>query len=126
MSSVVRHYNRKPNQVEAVQVSAENVDYIANWCGGKVDREEKPGDPTDVRISLSVPNINGNRTATIGHFVVREDDGKFWVRHAEEFLGEYEIPTRTLHEEVRQAHIEGVLPKAPTPHYVSRGAYDRG
>lgn len=122
---IIDTYTRIPNRVQAVQLTPENVEDVANWCGGKVDRIEKPGDPSDVRIQLFVPNISGLLTADVSRkpFIVKESDGRFWIRDANAFLGEYEKPTRTreMVKEVREDDML-VTPKL-TPHYVTRGAY---
>jgi hypothetical protein len=126
MNNVAQTYIRKPKQIQAALLSASNATAIANWCGGEVTELTKSGDPTDIHLALKVPNLGGTLRATVGTYVVRDEDGRFWVRTEKELLDEFETPTRNRTEELKNAQEMGILPTVSTPHYVSRGAYDRG
>lgn len=47
ISMGIQNYHRIPFNVEAVQVTPENRQEVAEWCGGTVD-ESKAGHPIDV------------------------------------------------------------------------------
>ena len=126
MNNEAQTYIRKPKQVQAMLLSKAYAGILARWCGGRVVEDAKSSDPTDVHVSVQVPNLEGVLRAEVGSYVVRESDGRFWVRNDKAFLDEFELPTRNRTEELKNAQEMGILPTVPTPHYVSRGAYDRG
>lgn len=51
---------QKPSFVEAVQLTAQNLHEVAEWCGGSLRWTHRPPEAT-----LTVPNVNGNRVATL-------------------------------------------------------------
>lgn len=60
-------FRKKPVEIEAVQLTRDNADAVAAWCGGRVVREAKPSDPTDVYIALKIPTLEGTMTAETFH-----------------------------------------------------------
>lgn len=42
-------YVRKPFYVEALQVTAENIEAVAEWCSGEIRTTKKPGSDDEVR-----------------------------------------------------------------------------
>jgi hypothetical protein len=152
---MVRTYSRKAKHLEAVQLTKDNLYEVASWCGGKVvETQGDQRDTSDVYIQLIVPNVDGNDTATLGTFITRDlSDGRFYVKGANFFLEEYDLPAEVRVEEVYEGTnravqnylgIPGAVPvtangikEVPadfdpateplTPHYVPRmGRYDRG
>lgn len=69
-------YRRKPLEVEAVQVTSENLYEVAEWCGGAV-HTIKTGEET--KVFINVPVINSNRNpqfrASIGSWVLSSESG---------------------------------------------------
>lgn len=131
MSDFVKTYSRKPKLIEAVRLTRENAYDVAIWCGGEVKETGGADDVTEPFIELIVPNVYGNDTATIGVYITRDlSDGRFWVKGENFILGEYEVQEEVVEGEgPSYLGISGALPVTKmgplTPHYVSRGQYDR-
>lgn len=55
----VEQFVRKPLYVEAVQVTQENLEEVAHWCGGEVFRveptEEKPEGDVFIKVNVKFP-----------------------------------------------------------------------
>ena len=57
MSVAVEVWMRKPFFVEAIQVTEENIEAIAEWCNGRLTPIKKEGDGNNVRfIKVNVKN----------------------------------------------------------------------
>lgn len=96
-------YRKKPVEIEALQLTRENVAEVARWCGGRVVEEAKPGDPTDVYIALDIPTLEGTmRGETLhsstwngrryigGDFIIRGVQGEFYPCKPDIFEQTYE------------------------------------
>lgn len=91
--SQVRKYRKKPVVIEAVRVTPANVAAVAAWCGGRVVREAKPSDPTDVYVGLDIPTLEGVMRAQTYHggdWVVRGIAGEFYPCKSDIFDATYE------------------------------------
>lgn len=115
MGEMVKAYHRKIDRVDAVTLTAGNAEEVTRWCGGKIDEEVKPGDPTDVRIRVLVPNIDGNKWANLGDFIVLGSDGRFRVVKSKEFLAEYESPTRGVADGGGGVDMSDAMPRVSLP-----------
>jgi hypothetical protein len=62
------NYRKKPVVIEAmrfVKGGSPGVGYeIAAWCGGRFNSDAKPGDPSDVRYTVSIPTTRASRTSS--------------------------------------------------------------
>lgn len=100
-------YRKKPVEIEAMQVTRENVDTVAAWCGGRVYREEKASDPPDVYVALDIPTLEGvmraetfhpstwdGRRYAGGDFIIRGVKGEFYPCKPDIFAATYEPVTR--------------------------------
>lgn len=69
-------YYRKKLEVQAVQVTADNLHEVAEWCGGEV-LEEKPGDPTTsyVKVRVHRPQSEKQTRAFISDWVLESVTG---------------------------------------------------
>jgi hypothetical protein len=79
----ISKFMHKPVFVEAVQVTAENMEAIADWCGGAI---QKSGE--NVFIKANVPGAKSNRhtKAFAGDWVLKTDHGvKIYTPKAFEF-----------------------------------------
>jgi hypothetical protein len=87
-------FTRKPLPVMAMRVTPETVEDAAKWCGGEVVRDEKPSEPSDVRISLLVPSLPSpfsvEATLNGGDYLVRGEDGRFACWAPAAFEAEWE------------------------------------
>lgn len=89
MNSIFKTYMIKPERVDAIKLSKVNIYDAAKWCGGRVDEEAKASDPTDVRVTLNYPTINGVRIAVFDEYLVKDEDGMFHVMKPNVFEGKY-------------------------------------
>ena len=86
-------YRKKPVVIEAWRVTPENVHQVANWCGGLVVEDAKPGDPSDVYVALKIPTLEGVMTAETYHggdWVIRGVRGEFYPCKPDIFEATYE------------------------------------
>ncbi|WP_449281244.1 hypothetical protein [Leucobacter sp.] len=95
-------YRKKPVLIEAMILTRENVDAVARWCGGRVIREEKASDPTDVYVALDIPTLEGTmRAQTVdpsgryphGDAVIRGVQGEFYPCKPDIFADTYDVVT---------------------------------
>lgn len=65
-------YRSRPTEVEAVQVTKENVGLVAAWCEGEVTERGAVQPDGSIRPEecVQVPTINGDALAFVGHYVV--------------------------------------------------------
>ena len=80
-------YRKKPVVIEAMHLYQDNVDAVSAWCGGRVVRESKASDPSDVSVVLEIPTLEGiMRAETVdptgrfphGDVVIRGVRGEFY------------------------------------------------
>lgn len=74
-----KSYNRIPFTVEAVEVNFENVDAVAAWCGGEVDKVKAKAMGTEMVVpAVKIKGYGENRnkffTAAVGFFIVKFDN----------------------------------------------------
>lgn len=71
-------YNRKPFQVEAVQVTVDNLEKVAEWCQGILDTDFHPEDEVGkvfIRVKVKHP-LNARQTkAYLGDWVLKAGEG---------------------------------------------------
>lgn len=90
IEGVARRYVKKPEAIEAIQLTRTNVNFLANWCGGRVVRESKPSDRTDVYIALDMPHLDGILRAIVGDYITKDEHGVFGRTKAEIFEISYQ------------------------------------
>lgn len=96
-------YRKRPVEIEAMQLTRVNVDEVASWCGGRVIRHAKPGDPSDVYIALDIPTLEGKMRADTFHsstysggkyhggdYIIRGVQGEFYPCKPDIFAATYE------------------------------------
>lgn len=88
---VARRYLKKPDAVEALQVTNGNINFVANWCGGWIISGPDLNDPSKTYLGLDIPLADWcNVRVHIGDYVVREVSGRFTKLTNAQFLAEYE------------------------------------
>ena len=100
---MAERYRKKPVEIEAMQLTRENVAEVAAWCGGRVVEDPKPSDPTDVYVALDIPTLEGVMRAETFHsstwdgrryrggdFVIRGVQGEFYPCKPDIFDATYE------------------------------------
>jgi hypothetical protein len=96
-------FRKKPVVIEAMHLTRENVDAVAAWCGGRVVRDAKASDPSDVYVALDIPTMEGvmraetfhsslwdGRRYTGGDWVIRGVKGEFYPCKPDIFAATYE------------------------------------
>ncbi|ASR80128.1 hypothetical protein PQB77_gp69 [Arthrobacter phage Correa] len=107
--TITQQYHRKPEPVEAVKISLENVEEVASWCGGNVFQDSKPTDPTDIRTAVVFPTLMGGVEAPLGFYLVKNAKGAFSKVSASAFEQEYNVvETPSDPEFVEEEHVPAV------------------
>lgn len=71
---------RKPFYVYAVQVAAENMSVVAEWCKGEIcTTEPKGGLKRYIKLELKEAKSERQTRAYIGDWVLKADNGTFKV-----------------------------------------------
>lgn len=87
----IKLFSRKPLVVEAIQVSADNMDDIASWCGGEVLTHEPkvhagvgtPPTKKYVRVNVLHPLNKKQTRAYVGDWVLKSGQGfKIYANNA--------------------------------------------
>jgi hypothetical protein len=119
MTDIFERRRRKPDYIETALVAEHTAARIALWCGGVVNRERDRG--VDEYLELLVPNVTGTLKAHVNNYVVRKEDGRFYVMTMAD-MDEYEVMGE-------REGVKFVDPKEPaplTPHYAVRNWNPRG
>lgn len=130
MNDIIERRRRKPDYIETAQIAEHTAQKIALWCGGVVNRERDRG--VDSYLELVVPNVEGNQKGHVNDYVVRKEDGRFYVMKPID-MGEYEVIGNRELSAQKRTDIEGALglpgPKDSmgramplTPHYAARNS----
>lgn len=83
-------YRTKPNQIEAVKLTAENVDDLANVVGGRAVQERDP-ETGNVYVGLNIPTLEGTMRASEGDFVIHGTHGEYYPCKPDIFNHKYEV-----------------------------------
>lgn len=96
-------YRKRPVEIQAWQLTRDNVQEVADWCGGRVIFKAKPSDPEDIYIALDIPTLEGVMRAETFHpstwngreyeggdFVIRGIQGEFYSCRPDIFEATYE------------------------------------
>lgn len=86
----VQKFTTRVDEIEAMQITLDNVDEVAQWCGGEVIREAKASDPTDVWTAVTVPMISGPVDLAVGYYVIKNSRGRFEGMTATAFHQKYQ------------------------------------
>lgn len=81
-------FHQKPEPVEAVQVTHDNMADVAEWCGGTVESAACCGDGPPYWVRLDTPE--GSRVAGHGNYVARDAAGALSVWSPGDFEATYE------------------------------------
>lgn len=107
MTIKTTRYARKPFEVDAVQVSAENFQEVAEWCGGEIKTF-----PNEQFIKIHVPRVLNERQtkAYIGDWVLKAGQG-FKVYTNKGFLKSFDLAAETVvyTEQDALIHLDGEI-----------------
>lgn len=71
-------FTRNPFDIEAVQVTAENIEEVATWCGGAIKMAkatEKRNEARFIQVDVTRPLNDRQRKAFPGDWVLRSGGG---------------------------------------------------
>lgn len=103
-------YVRKPFYVDAIQVTEDNLDLVAQWCKGSVQHLEDPnGVPTDhyVKVNVQRPLNEKQTKAYVGDWVLNAS-GSFKVYTQRAFDNSFQLDEPMTAAEFNQAVAETV------------------
>lgn len=78
-------YRHIPVDVEAMQLTRENAEEVAAWCGGVVKEEINPRDHEDISLCVDFPTMDGVKRVQEGGYLMRTAGGHF-TRHTKGFF----------------------------------------
>lgn len=89
-----REYDRKPFTVTAVKVTFENIQQVAEWCNGTLDKQATKmlGTEADlpvIRVKGTGDNRNKETVASLGCYIV-ELNGSFRVYKEPQFFASFD------------------------------------
>lgn len=71
----IKKFTQKPFYVDAVQVTADNMADVAEWCDGKVCTPDMPDEAPYVRVSVIRPTHDRQTQAFERDWVLRTESG---------------------------------------------------
>src|SRR5690349_3416054 len=94
-TSMLQHtYRRRPSPdniaVDAVQLTADNVDEVASWCSGHKVIEHDALDHEKTFVGINVPTCEGVVRASEGDYIIKDVMFEFHVRRPGDFESKYE------------------------------------
>lgn len=83
-------FRTRAEYIEAVQLTAENADEVAVWCGGvKVHELDPEGDETQNKVGISFPTLDGGARVSEGDYIIRDRLGRYRRMANGEFQAKY-------------------------------------
>lgn len=82
-------YRKKPVEIEAMQLWADNAYDVAEWCGVTVTGSFGPDLKPIVPI-LNIPTLEGDMQARCGDWIIRGVQGEFYPCKPDIFAATYE------------------------------------
>lgn len=92
MSLNTQQYMKKPENLEVIELTKDNVEEVARWCGGTLSSVRNIMNETNCPLPhmLQIPSVHGGIDAELGTFVVRNSEtGRFSVMTQEHLEREY-------------------------------------
>ena len=110
MTIATQKYLRKPFTVDAVRVTAENIEQVAKWCNGEI-KEGKRGPNTEKYVSVPVAKpLNERQTMAFKGDWVLFSAGSFKVYTNRAFEQSFEPYMHTV-EVAGQEALDGLAAK---------------
>lgn len=105
-----KKFVRKPFVVEGLEVTPENIEQVADWCGGevKVSEGRKPGQGQQkyIKVAVKRPMTDRQTRAYYGDWVLSAGTG-FKVYTQKAFSGSFEEQTDRMFEVVERMDARG-------------------
>lgn len=86
--ATLKKYTAKPNQVDAVQVTAENIQDLVQYFRGGIEVQGTAGGL--VAQYLQVPTVRGVMLAAMGDYVVQHSNNQVEVMNSAQFESIYQ------------------------------------
>ena len=83
-------WRKKPAIIDAVMITHDNVQQVADWCNGTAVVEHDGVRVKDVAVLI--PTLEGVMRGDEGDFIIRGVQGEFYPCKASIFLETYEKP----------------------------------
>lgn len=89
MSDIV-YYKRRVTAVQAATLTSANVTELAQWCGGRAIEDYDALTRDGKQVGINVPTLDGVERASEGDYILKDEDGRFFVSPALLFQAEFE------------------------------------
>lgn len=86
----ISRYVRKSFEVEGVQVTADNMEEVAAWCGGAVEAESEDGTGRFIRVKVARVLNDRQTQAYEGYWVLLYGGNSFKVYNPKAFAKTFE------------------------------------
>ena len=91
MGLEIKQYAHVPQFVQAVQVTAENMQEVADWCEGNIFKSEMSDQPNYIKVPVARPVSSRQSIAFVEDWVLRTNVG--WkVYTAKSFVKNFILP----------------------------------
>ena len=81
-----------PSHEQALDMAWESAKEIAEWCGGKMSRDEMPGNERKTYYwRLEIPTLEGNMSGRLGDYIIKGVQGEFYPCKPDIFAKTYEV-----------------------------------
>lgn len=83
-------WRKKPVTVEANELTKNNAEAVALWCGGMLVEEVDAFDPSKTFVGINIPTLEGVMRASEGDYVIKGVRGEFYPCKPSIFTATYE------------------------------------
>lgn len=83
-------YSSKAVNIEAVELTKDNVDELSKWCGGRPVEMKDALDEEKTFVGLNIPTLEGTMRASEGDFIIKGLRGEFYPCKPDVFHAKYE------------------------------------
>lgn len=86
----MRQYRKKPVVIEAVQINSENVEWVAEWCGGEVISRSFTPDNDETYYGIDINTLEGVMSGLDRYWIIKGVQGEFYPCKPDIFEATYE------------------------------------
>lgn len=85
-----KKFRKKPVEIEAMELTEEYADVVADWCGGKVSYVPDGTSLQVLQLVVLIPTLEGVMTASEGDWIIKDVKGEFYPCKPDIFEATYE------------------------------------
>ncbi|NWO15734.1 MAG: hypothetical protein HLX46_02570 [Corynebacterium sp.] len=85
-----KKYRKKPVEIEAIQLTKDNVHEVTAWCGGQAAESLVPWTGRGLKTVLNIFTLEGKMMADYGDYIVKGVKGEFYPCKPDIFAETYE------------------------------------